>query len=72
MKKPKPIGNINDLLIIFQYYWVLDTNIFAYKWQRIELVLILLMAAFIVICPGALFERIYVKNSNKVFCYKDI
>ncbi len=72
MEGPKPMLNVNDLLTILQYHWALDTNTFPHERQRVQLALILLMAAFTATRPGAIVEGAHTKNSNKVLCYKDI
>lgn len=63
--------NVNDLPTIFQYYWVLDISIFFHKRKKIQLILILLITAFITIYLDVIIKKVYIKNSNKVFCYKD-
>lgn len=46
MERPKSMLNMNNLLTILQYHWALDTNKFPHEWQRVQLVLILLIAVF--------------------------
>ena len=72
MDGPKPMLNVNDLLIVLQYHWASDVNTFSHERQRVQLALILLTAAFTTTRPGAIVEGAYAKGSNKVLCYKDI
>ncbi|KAI9763324.1 MAG: hypothetical protein M1840_000589 [Geoglossum simile] len=72
MDGPKPLLDVNDLLTILRYHWTSDCRTFSHERLRVQLALILLVAAYTATRPGAIVERPYVKGSNKVLCYKDI
>ncbi len=64
--------NVNDLLLVLQYHWAFDTETFPHERQRVQLSLLLLMAAYTATRPGALVESGCARGSNRAICYKDI
>jgi hypothetical protein len=64
--------NINDLLLVLQYHWAFDREAFPHERQRVQLSLLLLMAAYTATRPGALVESGCARGSNRAICYKDI
>ena len=72
MDSSKPLLGVEDLLMILWYHWTTDHCAFSHERLRVQLALILLVAAYIATRPGAIVEHQYVKGTNKVLCYKDI
>ena len=62
--------DIEDFLEVLRYYWVTDTNLFPHERQRVQVAIILLLAAVTGSRPGALLGITY--GDIDIFVLRDI
>ena len=60
--KEKPVINIDDLFLVLYHHWVMDTATFPNGRQRLQIVFLVLIIAYIASRPGAL---VYVARNEK-------
>jgi hypothetical protein len=58
----KPVVNVDDVYLIFYYYWALNTSVFPDGRQRLQFALLIPLSAYSATRPGAL---IYVARNVK-------
>ena len=64
--RDKPVAHIDDVLLILNHHWVLDTEAYPDGQQRLQVALLILLMVYTASRPGAILYLL--KNIEENLC----